>query len=39
MTIDKDLAIKRLNKNIVTWDRLIKHAKGHEKDMVVIKLP
>lgn len=39
MTIDKDLAIKRLNKNIVTWDRLINHAKGHEKDMVVIKLP
>lgn len=27
MTIDKDLAIKRLNKNIVTWDRMINHAK------------
>ena len=39
MAIDKDLAIKRFNKNIVTWDRLINHAKGHEKDMVVIKLP
>ena len=39
MTIDKDLVMKRLNKNIVTWDRLINHAKGHEKDMVVIKLP
>ena len=39
MTIDKDLVMKRFNKNIVTWDRLINHAKGHEKDMVVIKLP
>lgn len=39
MTINKDLAIKRLNKNIVTWDILINHAKGHEKDMAVIKLP
>ena len=39
MTIDKDLVMKRLNKNIVTWDRMINHAKGHEKDMVVIKLP
>lgn len=39
MTIDKDLVMKRLNKNIVTWDRLINHGKGHEKDMVVIKLP
>ena len=39
MTIDKDLVMKRFNKSIVTWDRLINHAKGHEKDMVVIKLP
>ena len=39
MTIDKDLVMKRINKSIVTWDRLINHAKGHEKDMVVIKLP
>ena len=39
MTIDKDLVMKRFNKNIVTWDRLINHAKGHEKDIVVIKLP
>ncbi len=39
MAIDKDLVMKRFNKNIVTWDRLINHAKGHEKDMVVIKLP
>ena len=31
--------MKRINKSIVTWDRLINHAKGHEKDMVVIKLP
>ena len=37
MTIDKDLVMKRINKSIVTWDRLINHAKGHEKDMVVIK--
>lgn len=39
MAIDKDLVMKRFNENIVTWDRLINHAKGHEKDMVVIKLP
>ena len=39
MTLDKDLAMKKINKSIVTWDRLINHAKGHEKDMVVIKLP
>lgn len=39
MTIDKDSVMKRINKSIVTWDRLINHAKGHEKDMVVIKLP
>lgn len=39
MAIDKDLVMKRFNKNIVTWDRLINHAKGHEKDVVVIKLP
>lgn len=39
MTIDKDLVMKRFNENIVTWDRLINHGKGHEKDMVVIKLP
>ena len=39
MTIDKNLVMKRINKSIVTWDRLINHAKGHEKDMVVIKLP
>lgn len=39
MALDKDLAMKKINKSIVTWDRLINHAKGHEKDMVVIKLP
>ena len=39
MALDKDLAIKKINKSIVTWDRLINHAKGHEKDMVAIKLP
>lgn len=39
MSLDKDLAMKKINKSIVTWDRLINHAKGHEKDMVVIKLP
>ena len=39
MTINKDLVMKRFNKNIVTWDILINHAKGHEKDRAVIKLP
>lgn len=39
MANDKDLVMKRINKSIVTWDRLINHAKGHEKDMAVIKLP
>lgn len=39
MTFDKDLAMKRFKENIVTWDRLINYAKGHEKDRVVIKLP
>lgn len=39
MTIDKDLVMKRFNKSIVTWDRFAEEAKGHEKDMVVIKLP
>ena len=39
MRINKDLVMKRFNKNIVTWDILINHAKGHEKDMAVIKLP
>ena len=36
---ERNLAMKRINKSIVTWDRLINHAKGHEKDMIVIKLP
>lgn len=36
---ERNLAMKRFNENIVTWDRLINHGKGHEKDMVVIKLP
>lgn len=39
MTIDKDSAIKRFNKSIVTWDRFAEEAKGHEKDAVIIKLP
>lgn len=39
MTIDKDLVMKRFNKNIVTWDRFAEEAKGHEKDVVIIKLP
>lgn len=39
MTIDKDLVMKRFNKSIVTWDRFAEEAKGHEKDMVIIKLP
>ena len=39
MTFDKDLAMKRFKENIVTQDRLINYAKGHEKDRVVIKLP
>ena len=39
MAIDKDLAIKRFNESIVTWDRFAEEAKGHEKDAVIIKLP
>lgn len=39
MLLDKDLAIKRVNESIVTWDRFAEEAKGHEKDMVVLKLP
>lgn len=39
MTIYKDLAIKRFNESIVTWDRFAEEAKGHEKDVVIIKLP
>lgn len=39
MSNDKDIVMKQINKSIVTWDRLIKHAKGHENDMAVIKLP
>ncbi len=39
MLLDKDLAIKRFNESIVTWERFIEEAKGHEKDVVVIKLP
>ena len=39
MTIDKDLVMKRFNKSIVTWDRFAEEAKGHEKDVVIIKLP
>ena len=39
MTIDKDSVMKRINKSIVTWDGFVEEAKGHEKDMVVIKLP
>jgi len=35
----RDLAIKRFNKSIVTWDRFAEEAQGHEKDVVVIKLP
>ena len=39
MTIDKDLVMKRFNESIVTWDRFVEEAQGHEKDVVVIKLP
>ena len=39
MTINKDLVMKRINKSIVTWDRFAEEAKGHEKDVVIIKLP
>jgi hypothetical protein len=35
----KDLAMKRFNKSIVTWERFIEEAKGHEKDAVVVRLP
>lgn len=35
----RDLAIKRFNESIVTWDRFAEEAKGHEKDAVIIKLP
>lgn len=35
----RDLAIKRFNKSILTWDRFAEEAKGHEKDAIVIKLP
>lgn len=36
---ERDLAIKRFNESIVTWDRFAEEAKGHEKDAVVIRLP
>lgn len=36
---ERNLAMKRINKSIVTWDIFAEEAKGHEKDMVVIKLP
>ena len=35
----KDSAMKRFNENIVTWERFVEEAKGHEKDVVVIRLP
>ena len=36
---ERNLAIKRLNESVLTWDRFAEESKGHEKDMVVIKLP
>lgn len=36
---ERNLAIKRLNENIVTWDRFAEESKGHEKEMVVLNLP
>lgn len=38
-TDKRNLAIKRLNESIVTWDRFAEESKGHEKEMIVLKLP
>lgn len=35
----RDLAIKRFNESIMTWDRFAEESKGHEKEMIVLKLP
>lgn len=40
MTIDeRNLAIKRFNESVLTWDRFAEESKGHEKEMIVLKLP
>lgn len=36
---ERNLAIKRLNESVLTWDRFAEESKGHEKEMIVIKLP
>lgn len=36
---ERNLAIKRLNESVLTWDRFAEESKGHEKEMIVLKLP
>ena len=36
---ERDLAIKRFNESILTWDRFAEEAKGHENELIVLKLP
>ena len=30
---ERNLAIKRLNESVLTWDRFAEESKGHEKEM------
>ena len=36
---ERNLAIKRLNESVLNWDRFAEESKGHEKEMIVLKLP
>lgn len=36
---ERNLAIKRLNESVLTWDRFAEESKGHEKEMIILKLP
>lgn len=36
---ERDLAIKRFNESILTWDRFAEEAKGHENELIVLALP
>lgn len=36
---ERNLAIKLFNESVLTWDRFAEESKGHEKEMIVLKLP
>lgn len=36
---DTDYRLKRFNENLLTWDRFAEEAKGHEKELIMLKLP